>query len=128
MNASNIVELKTWRYSLDWAEEEKVQVNLDEYAFFECDYRLGSWHLRGYKCDKKTHEWTNEEVSLHWVLPDALAEFIYKANKYARETTMCRQVCKVSRFNNLHYSNGFYEAMETLFKLVKEFEEKDREE
>lgn len=127
MKESNIVELKTWRYSLDWAEEEKVQVNLNEYAFFECDYRLGSWHLRGYKCDRKTYKWTSEEVSLHWVQPLDLAEFIYKANKYATENTGWRQACKVSRFNNLHYSPLFYEAMENLFKLVKEFEEEERE-
>lgn len=127
MKANNIVELKTWRYSLDWAEEEKVQVNLNEYAFFECDYRLGSWHLRGYKCDKKTYKWTSEEVSLHWVYPLDLAEFIYKANKYASSKEFRGKHCKVSRFNNLHYSGGFYEAMEKLFAMVRKFEEEDKQ-
>lgn len=123
---NNIIKLRTYEYSIDWSYEREVEVNLDEYAFFECDYRLGSWHLIGHKCDRETYTWTTEELSIHWCYLMDIAEFIYKANKYMCEKTKGYQRCKVSRFNNLHYSDDFYEALQRLLNAVAKLEEKER--
>ena len=125
--ASNIVELRTHEYSIDWCEERKVEINLDEYVFFECDYRGDTWHLIGHKCNKKTHAWSREELSIHFCFPLEIAEFIYKANKYAREKTKGWQGVKVSRFNALHYSKDFYGALRALFNIVERLEKDDEQ-
>lgn len=124
---NNIVELHTYRFSIDWSYEEKVKINLDDYAFFECEYRDDSWHLIGHKYDKKTEKWSTRELSAHWCFERDIAEFIYKANKYAKEKTKSFQDCKVSRFNNLHYSGGFYRSLQKVFDIVKRMEEADQQ-
>lgn len=123
---NNIVKLKTHRYSIDWTYDEEVEINLDDYAFFECDFRGDSWHLIGHKYDKKTEKWSTEELSIHWCWEREIAEFIYEANKYASEKSVFHKVCKVSRFNNLHYSSGFYESLQKIFELVKQMEEAEK--
>ena len=123
---SNIVKLRTHRWSIDWAYEEEVEINLDDYVFFACEYRTDDWHLIGYKHDKKTDKWTTEELSIHWCFEREIAEFIYKANKYEREKQdFPIQHCKVSRFNNLHYGGGFYKSLQKIFDMVKQMEEAD---
>ena len=71
--ASNIVELRTHEYSLDWVEDRKVKINLDEYVFFECDYRGQTWHLIGHKCDKELTLGRERNCQFigasHWRLP-----------------------------------------------------------
>ena len=117
---SNIVKLTKHEYWLDWYRDEEIEINLDDYAFFECDYRCGSWCLIGHKCNKETYKWSEEQLSGHWSYPREIAEFIYRANKYARSKY---QGCKVSRFNNLHYSGDFYKALQGLFSMVAKMEE-----
>lgn len=126
--ASNIVELHTYRFSIDWTYEEKVEINLDDYVFFECDYRLSDWHLIGHMYDKETEKWSTKELSAHWCFERDIADFIFKANKYDKSKDIIhRQGCKVSRFNNLHYSNGFYKSLQTIFKMVEQMESEETE-
>lgn len=120
--ANNIVELTTYRYSIDWSYTEKVTINLDDYVFFTCEYRCDSWHLIGHKYDKDTEKWSTKELSAHWCFARDIAEFIYKANKYGKSKN---QMCKVSRFNNLHYHSGFYESLQRIFNMVKQMQEAD---
>ena len=126
MDVSNIVELITYRYSIDWSYQEKVKIDLDEYVFFECEYRCDSWHLIGHKYIKETERWITKELSAHWCHAGDIAKFIYQANKYARQSKKI-QNCKVSRFNNLHYSGDFYKSLQTIFDMVKRYEETDAE-
>ena len=123
---NNIVELTTYRFSIDWTYKEKVKINLDDYVFFSCEYRCNDWHLIGHKYDRKTEKWSQDELSIHWCFERDIAEFIYKANKYAKSKETPIQNCKVSRFNNLHYGGGFYKSLQTIFNIVNEMEEKDR--
>lgn len=124
---NNIVELTTYRFSIDWTYTEKVTINLDDYVFFECEYRCDcdDWHLIGHKYNRTTEKWSTEELSNHWCHERSIAEFIYKANKYARSKKAPIQGCKVSRFNNLHYGGGFYKSLQTIFNIVEQLEEKD---
>lgn len=124
---NNIVKLKTHRFSIDWTFDEEVEINLDDYVFFECEYRIDSWHLIGHKYDKKTEKWSTKELSAHWCFERDIAEFIYKANKYASEKNAFHEVCMVSRFNNLHYSSSFYRSLQKVFNMVKQTEEADKQ-
>ena len=124
--ASNIVKLHTYEYVIDWTEDRYVEINLDDYVFFSCEYRLGTWHLIGHKCDKETYEWSTEELSIHWCHAGDIAEFIYKANKYAREKTKGIQGCKVSRFNSMHYEANFYKRLQEVFTIVSRIEEAEK--
>lgn len=101
----------------DWTEIKEIEINLDEYVFFEVDYRgENSWHIIGHKCDKN-YKWTTEELSDHEVASIYdLAKFIAQTNAYDNGKF---QPCKVSRFNNLHYYDGFYDELTRLFDLVK---------
>jgi hypothetical protein len=120
---SNIVKLTKHEYWLDWYHDEEIEINLDDYVFFECEYRLDTWYLIGHKCNKETYTWSEEELSGHWSYPNEIAKFIYEANKYVRTNPTKRQGCKVSRFNNLHYSGSFYKALQELFDMVAQMEE-----
>lgn len=122
---SNIVKLHTYEFSIDWTDDRYVEINLDEYAFFECEYRLGTWHLIGHKCNKENHTWTREELSIHFCHTMDIAEFIYEANKYAKDKTKGIQGCKVSRFNSLHYEENFYKELQKLFNAVVKVEENE---
>lgn len=115
---NNIVKFIKHEYSLDWYSDEEIEINLDDYAFFECEYRCGTWYLIGYKCSED-YKWTQVQLSGHWSYPKEIAEFIYSANKYSRTNY---HGCMVSRFNNLHYSGSFYKALQELFDLVAQFE------
>lgn len=117
---SNIVKFTKHLHTYDWYRDEEIEINLDDYVFFECEYRLNTWYLIGHKCDKETYKWSEEQLSGHWNYPREIAEFIYSANKYARTKY---QGCKVSRFNNLHYSGSFYKELQELFDMVAQMEE-----
>lgn len=119
MESQNIVKVKCMYFWSDWTEIREVEINLDEYVFFEVDYRGDdSWHIKGHKCDSE-YDWTVEELSEHQVLSlYDTAEFIAQANAYKGEKF---QRCRVSRFNNLHYSGRFYENLQRLLELVKKY-------
>lgn len=115
---SNIVKVRCMHFWSDWAEIKDIEINVDEFIFFEVDYRgEDSWHIIGHRCNEN-HEWKETELSDHQVASIYdLAEFISKVNfcdkgKY--------QPCKVSRFNNLHYSDSFYQELQRLLALVEE--------
>lgn len=117
---SNIVKVECMHFWSDWTDIKEIEINLDEYVFFEIDYRgKNSWHIKGHKCDGNYH-WTEEELSYHQVssIYD-VAKFIAQANAYDNGKF---QPCKVSRFNNLHYDGGFYEDLQRIFELVKKYE------
>lgn len=105
---NGIVKVSCFHFGNDWTDIEEISINLDEWVFFCIDYRGESWHIIGYKCDDN-YKWTEEELSGHGVRSiHDLAEFIAKANIYKRDKI---QPCKVSRFNNLHYSDSFYKDL-----------------
>lgn len=124
--ASNIVKLTKHEFWLDWYRDEEIEINLDDYVFFECDYRCDTWYLIGHKCSED-YKWSQEQLSGHWSYLNEIAKFIYEANKYARTNPTKWQDCKVSRFNNLHYSGDFYKALQKLFDMVAKMEETDKE-
>lgn len=114
---NSIVKVECMHFLSDWTEIKEIEINLDEYVFFEIDYRgKDSWHIKGHKVNDNC-EWTERELSDHQVCSIYdLAKFIAQANAYDNGKF---QPCKVSRFNNLHYNNGFYEELTRLFELVK---------
>ena len=118
---NNIVKVRCMHFWSDWTDINDIEINLDNYVFFEIDYRGDkSWHIKGHKCNDK-YEWAVEELSDHCVCNiDDLAEFIAYANAYGDKY----QRCKVSRFNNLHYYDGFYDKLTELFERVKVAESK----
>lgn len=118
---SNIVKLKTWKYEIDWSYEYIIDIDIDEYVYFEVDYRgENSWHLIGHKCDKD-YKWTEKELSYHWVYFWDMVDFIARSN-LVKDKLGCTR-CRVSRFNNLHYSNLFYGKLTELLEAVKNREE-----
>ena len=121
---SNIVKLKTQKYSIDWTYEYEIDIDVDQYVFFTAEYRLNSWHLIGHKCDQN-YNWTTEELSYHWVFLLDMADFIAKANSIKDKSGFTR--CRVSKFNSLHYCNSFYSELSKLLKLVEEKQAKLKE-
>ena len=119
--------MKCQYFSIDWTYEVEKEINLDKYAYFSAEYRLGSWHLVGHICEKETHEWRSEEVSEHWCFLYDLAEFIVKANKYQSNKTSGYQDCKVSKFNSMHYEANFYKELQKLLKAVDSIEREGTE-
>ncbi len=115
-----IIKVKCIHYSLDWSYDNDVEIDLDRYVFFHIDYRgSSSWHIVGHAYED--NEWKEKELSDAGVSSiDELARFIAAANAYNNGKW---QNCKVSRFNNLHYSGGFYEELAKLLILVKKYEE-----
>ncbi len=102
---NNVAKVECMHFWSDWTDIKEIEINLDEYVFFEIDYRgKDSWHIKGHKCNDN-YEWTEEELSEHQVssIYD-VAKFIAQANAYDSGKF---QPCKVSRFNNLHYDSNF---------------------
>jgi hypothetical protein len=109
----NIVTVECLRFWSDWTTIEKVEIDLNEWVFFQIDYRgEHSWYIVGHKV--VNDKWISEDVSLHGVAGFwTLVEFIRNvnaSNKY--------QKCKVSRFNNMHYYDGFYKDLIELLQEV----------
>ena len=62
---NNIVKVECMHFWSDWTDIKEIEINLDEYVFFEIDYRgKDSWHIKGHKCGSE-HRWTEEELSDH---------------------------------------------------------------
>ena len=120
----NIVKLKTWKYEIDWSYDYEVEIDIDEYVFFTVDFRLGSWHLIGHKCDEN-YNWTEHELSYHWVDFSDMVDFIVKANNVKDKSGFTR--CRVSKFKNLHYSKNFYSELARLLEAVEKEQEKLKE-
>ena len=118
----NVITVRCMHFWSDWTDIRDIEINLDDWVFFEVDYRgENSWHIKGYKCDEN-YKWTALELSDHCVCSiDDVAEFIAKANAYKKAKY---QPCKVSRFNNLHYNDSFYDALARLLEKVKKVEQK----
>ena len=122
---ANIIKLKTWKYEIDWSYDYIIDIDIDEYVFFEVDYRgENSWHLIGHKCDKD-YNCTEKELSYHWVCFSDMVDFIARANLVKDKDGYTR--CRVSRFNSLHYSNAFYGKLAELLEAVKKKEEQLKE-
>ena len=121
---NNIVKVNCMHFWSDWTDMNDVEINLDEYVFFSIEYRgEDSWHIVGHKCDKN-HNWTTRELSDHQVSSISdLADFIVAANAYPKSKGKM-QDCKVSRFNNLHYSGSFYKELAKLLEIVANKEKK----
>ena len=113
---SNVVKVRCFHFWSDWTELKEVEINLDEYVFFEVDYRgEDSWHIKGHKCISN-YKWVVDELSEHGVVSVLdLVDFIKAANSYDEV-----QKCKVSRFNNLHYNDNFYDDLSGLLCLLNE--------
>jgi hypothetical protein len=110
----DIVIVKCYRFWSDCTSIESVEINLKEYAFFELDYRLDSWHIIAHK--KVNEEWVSNSISVHGVCGNqTLVDFIIKCNSFNEH-----QKCKVSRFNNLHYGSRFYKELIKLLTAVEE--------
>lgn len=116
---NNIAKISCMHFWSDWTEIKEIEIDLDEWVFFSVEYRgKDNWHVIGYKCEN--HNWTTTELSDHQVTSIYdLAEFIVQANTYVGKKF---QPCKVSRFNNLHYSGSFYDDLSKLLELVKKYE------
>jgi hypothetical protein len=110
---NNIAEVKCYRFWSDDTSIEKIEINIDEYSFFELDYRIeNTWHIIGHK--KLNDKWVSDNLSIHGVCGrETLVSFIRKCNSNNKY-----QKCKVSRFNNLHYYDGFYEELIKLLGAV----------
>ena len=120
---SNLIKVSCMHFYSDWTDTKEIEINLDEWVFFEVDYRgKDSWHIIGHKCDEN-HKWYTEELSDHQVTSACdLARFIMHANAYDNGKF---QPCKVSRFNNLHYLDGFYSELSRLFEMIKNYMESE---
>lgn len=46
--SNNIVKIKKFKYVLDWYDITEVEINLDDFAFFEMQHRCGTWYLMHY--------------------------------------------------------------------------------
>lgn len=114
---SNIVRVRCMHFWSDWTEIKDIEINVDEFIFFEVDYRgEDSWHIIGHRCNEN-HKWKGTELSDHQVASIYdLAEFISKVNSCDKGKY---KPCKVSRFNNLHYSDSFYQELQSLLALVE---------
>ena len=49
------IKLKAFRYVLDWFEEYEVEINPDDYTYFQlqCRGHGGDWYLMHHKWNKK---------------------------------------------------------------------------
>ena len=122
---ANIIKLKTWKYEIDWSYEYIIDIDIDEWVYFEVDYRgESSWHLIGHKCDDN-YKWTEKELSYHWVTFADMVDFIVKAKAVKDKLGYTR--CMVSKFKNLHYYKHFYKELARLLEAVEKKQEQLKE-
>lgn len=115
----NIVEVKCYRYTSDWFESPIVKIDLNKFIFFTLDFRgdEGWWHIIGHYTDKDG-KWEQKELSVHGCRLADAAKFVHEANKKRERGVM------VSRFNNLHYSDKFYNELKKLLDRVNDLDNK----
>ena len=116
---NNIYELPCVRETYDWAVTEKVPIDLNEWIYFTVELRCGVWFVKGHKINGED-KWITQDLAIHGVINDTeVARFIAHANLYPASIGKY-QSCKVSEFNNLHYSGNFYPKLVSLLKKVEE--------
>jgi hypothetical protein len=116
---NNIVEVDCYHDWSDWTTIEPTKINLDDYVYFSCEWRLGTWYIVvHWVSDKENYKWSSRDISDHGVAHiNSLANFIIVANSYDKY-----QECKVSKFNSMHYEKSFYDELLKLLNKVKELE------
>lgn len=116
----NIVKLKCADYTIDWVRDKTIEVDVDNYVFFEIDYRgESSWHLIGHSFIKETGKWQTTEFHYEICSIYNMAYFIAQANNIPDKSGILRN--RVSRFNDLHYNTEFYKELKKLFELVERY-------
>ena len=121
-----IIELECTDFTTDWYRDKKIQIDIDKYVFFEVEYRGGdcaSWYLIGHRYDKDTDKWITEDFDYHMCNTHKMAKFIAKVNNIKDKNGFTRN--RVSRFNNLHYAEDFYEKLNNLFNNIKKYEKEE---
>lgn len=77
------VKVHRFDYVLDWFGIKEVEVDLDKFAFFEMQFRCGSWYLLHFQVEncKAVHEYHND-FRLHNV-PGAVKALGNKLKKFS---------------------------------------------
>lgn len=117
-----IVKLNCSDYTTDWYRDKEIEIDVEKYIFFEVEYRGGTaaWYLRGHRYIEDKGKWLTDVFDYHMCEIEEIAKFIAKVNKIKDKNGFTRN--RISRFNNLHYSNDFYEKLRELLELVNKFE------
>ena len=87
---------------------EDIEIETNDFDFFVVHYRLDSWHLIGYKYDKKSKKWSNKELSKCQASPLSLAKFIAIVDK------------PISKIVNYHNSLCFHQKLYELLKQAND--------
>lgn len=107
-----IIEIEYQQYSIDWLYQYKEKFDLDVYAYFDVEHRLGNWYLIPYKrlesspwfeeCYMKTYELSNPvktvaEIQKHIkgyrilhnpeMFPDIMIKFMQRVKEWKVEAT-----------------------------------------
>ena len=102
----NKIKVTCFHFWSDWTDTTPREIDLDEWDWFELQYRCDLWYIIGYKYDKKQNKWHKQELTDHGVVGSIeLAKFIKvatnKINKYSTndyQTDLIRKVAKVYEF------------------------------
>ena len=102
------IELECGDVHFEWFDWKPVEIDTDNFDYFVIHYRLDSWHLIGFKYDKKSKEWNNKELSKCQASFLSLAKFIAIVDK------------PISKVVNYHNSSGFHQKLYELLKLAND--------
>lgn len=100
------VSVTCFHFWSDWTDMTPREIDLDEWDWFELQYRCDLWYIIGSKYDKKRDKWDRYELTDHGVVGIRdLAKFIKvageKINKISTnnyKSDLVRQIAKIYEF------------------------------
>lgn len=92
----------------DWTDINPIEIDLDEWNWFELQYRCDRWFIIGSKYDKKREKWENKDLSDHGVVGiKELANFVKVASE------------KINKFSTNNYKPNLAEKIVEIYKMVE---------
>lgn len=104
------VKITCFHFWSDWTDMTPREIDLDEWDWFELQYRCDSWFIIGSKYNKKQDKWRKQELSDHGVVSKhELAKFVKAA------TTKINKI-STNNFNSdlIKQTTELYEALNSL--------------
>lgn len=106
------VNFEVHRYTLDWFEFDKKEIETDDYNYFiiQCRGQDSDWYLTGYKWNKTQQRWDYEGFNILYLRK--MVEIYHQIKN------------KVKQIDLMHFTSGEDDSIQRFFNAYNKYLEK----
>ena len=102
------VKITCFHFWSDWTDMTPREIDLDEWNWFELQYRCDLWYIIGSKYNEKQDKWYKKELSDHGVVSkNELAKFVKAAGT------------KINKISTNNFKSDLVKKTSELYEALK---------